>query len=88
MLELITEGAEASHSLSIVRMCQVLSVSRAAYYPSHAPGPTVDASMALRDQIQRIALEMPAYGYRRITHAWQRHGVLVNHMLLTDGGRG
>jgi hypothetical protein len=51
MLELITEGAEASHSLSIVQMCQVLSVSRAAYYRSNTPGPTVDASMTLRDQI-------------------------------------
>jgi putative transposase len=79
MLELITEGAEASHSLPIVQMCQVLSVSRAAYYRSNTPGPTSDASMALRDQLQRIALELPAYGYRRITHELQRRGVLVNH---------
>jgi putative transposase len=79
MLELITEGAEASHSLSIVQVCQALSVSRAAYYRSNTLGPTTDANMALRDQIQRIALEMPAYGYRRITHELQRHGILVNH---------
>jgi transposase InsO family protein len=79
MLELITEGAEASQSLSIVQMCQALSVSRAAYYRSNSPGPTTDAKMALRDRIQRIALEMPAYGYRRITHELRRQGILVNH---------
>jgi transposase InsO family protein len=32
----------------------------------------------LRAQIQEIALEMPAYGYRRITHELRRRGVLVN----------
>jgi putative transposase len=76
---LITEGAEASHSLSIVQMCQALSVSRAADYRRHSPGPSPDVKMALRDRIQRIALEMPAYGYRRITHELRRHGLLVNH---------
>jgi transposase InsO family protein len=35
--------------------------------------------MALRTQIQEIALEMPAYGYRRITHELGRRGVAVNH---------
>jgi hypothetical protein len=79
MLELITGGAEVSHSWSIAQMCQALSVSRAAYYRNNPPGPAVDASMALRDQVQRIALEMPAYGYGRITHELPRRGVLVNH---------
>ncbi len=35
--------------------------------------------MALRTQIQAIALEMPAYGYRRITHELGRRGMAVNH---------
>jgi putative transposase len=38
-----------------------------------------DPDMAVRDRIQRIALEMPAYGYRRITHELQRGGIAVNH---------
>jgi putative transposase len=79
MLELIAEGVKASHPWSIVQMCQTLSVSRAAYYRGHTSRPTADANMVLRDHIQRIALEMPAYGYRRITHELQRHGILVNH---------
>jgi transposase InsO family protein len=35
--------------------------------------------MRLRDAIQRIALEMPSYGYRRVTAALRRRGWVVNH---------
>ena len=35
--------------------------------------------MKLRDAIQKQALQMPAYGYRRITAALQRAGWEVNH---------
>ena len=33
----------------------------------------------LRDHIERIALDFPRYGYRRITHQLKREGVIVNH---------
>jgi putative transposase len=35
--------------------------------------------MELRAQMQAIALERPAYGYRRVTHELRRRGVAVNH---------
>jgi len=35
--------------------------------------------MELRDEIQKLAVQMPAYGYRRITAALQRAGWEVNH---------
>lgn len=35
--------------------------------------------MALRDAIERIILELPGYGYRRVTHALHREGWAVNH---------
>jgi transposase InsO family protein len=35
--------------------------------------------MELRDAIQKQALQMPAYGYRRITAALRRAGWVVNH---------
>jgi putative transposase len=60
-------------------MGQTLSVSRAAYDRWQAPGAAPDPDMAVRDQIQCIALEMPAYGYRRITHERPRGGIAVNH---------
>jgi putative transposase len=37
------------------------------------------AEMKLRDAIQKVAVGMPAYGYRRITAALQRAGWVVNH---------
>ena len=33
----------------------------------------------LQDHIERIALEFPRYGYRRITHQLKREGITVNH---------
>jgi transposase InsO family protein len=39
----------------------------------------VDDDIELRDEIQRIAVGMPAYGYRRITKALHRQGREVNH---------
>ena len=33
----------------------------------------------LQDHIERIALEFPRYGYRRITHQLKREGMTVNH---------
>jgi len=35
--------------------------------------------MKLRDAIQKLAVEMPAYGYRRLTAALRRAGWVVNH---------
>ena len=35
--------------------------------------------MELRDEIQKLAVQMPAYGYRRITAGLQRAGWEVNH---------
>lgn len=33
----------------------------------------------LQDRIERIVLEFPRYGYRRVTHALKREGQVVNH---------
>jgi putative transposase len=79
MGELIGAGREPRPQLSIAHLCQTLSVSRAAYYRWQSPGAVTNPDMAVRDQIQHIALERPAYGYRRITHELQRGGIAVNH---------
>lgn len=39
----------------------------------------VNADVELRNEIQLIALEMSAYGYRRITFELKRRGLIVNH---------
>lgn len=54
-------------------------VSRAGFYRWGRPRLATPVEMEIRDQMQRIALESPAYGYRRITGELQRRGFAVNH---------
>jgi putative transposase len=62
------------------RLCQLTGVSRAVFYRwRHTDGDRSDGDMDLRDQIQRIALEWPAYGWRRVTAELKRRGWTVNH---------
>ena len=79
MGELITQETKTPHRLSIARMCRALGVSRAEYYRRRAVVDEPEADVELHDQIQRIALEMPAYGYRRMTHELRRRGIVANH---------
>jgi len=60
-------------------MVKLARVSRASYYRFDEKAmPATDSDMDLRDAIQRIALEWPAYGRRRITHELRRQGWTVN----------
>ncbi len=54
-------------------------VSRAGYYRWRAPRAAEPVKMELRHELQKVALEWPAYGYRRITRELQRRGFAVNH---------
>jgi len=60
-------------------LCQMTGLSRAGFYRWRVPRPVTPIEMELRDQMQKIALEWPAYGYRRITHELQQRGFEVNH---------
>ena len=53
-------------------------MSRAGYYRFLTPVEASAEEMELRDAIQKLAVEMPAYGYRRITAALRRAGWEVN----------
>jgi transposase InsO family protein len=65
--------------ISIQRMCELADVSRAGFYCwRHAP-PAKDRDMELRNEIQRIALEWPCYGWRRVAAELRRRGWEVNH---------
>jgi putative transposase len=62
------------------RLCQLAGVSRAGFYRWRgADGGETNSDMDLRDDIQRIALEWPAYGWRRVTAELRRRGWTVNH---------
>ena len=61
------------------RLCELAQVSRAGFYRwRRAVAPAAD-DMELRDDIQRIALKFPYYGWRRVTAELRRHGWTVNH---------
>jgi len=61
------------------RLCRLAHVSRAGYYRRQNNAPTVDTDLDLRDEIQRIALECPSYGWPRITAELKRRGWEANH---------
>ena len=63
-------------ALSVVAACRVLEVPRATYYRGGEP--RTDASMDLRAAIHEVALEWPAYGYRRVTAELKRRGMGAN----------
>lgn len=63
----------------MTRRCQVLALSRATYDRWRAAEPVPDPDVDLRVPLQALAMEMPAYGYRRITHELHRRGLAVNH---------
>jgi putative transposase len=65
--------------MTVERMVELARVSRASFYrfdENSASGS--DADMDLRDAIQRIALEWPSYGRRRITWELHRRGWAAN----------
>ncbi|HEV2224482.1 MAG TPA: IS3 family transposase, partial [Candidatus Acidoferrales bacterium] len=64
--------------LSVVRMCDVAGFSRAGYYRFLDPEKPAAADMDVRDQIQKIALESPCYGSRRIAKELKARGWEVN----------
>ena len=65
--------------MSASRMCQLGRVSRASLYRFAPAGERADEDLDLRDEIQRIALELPCYGRPRITAELKRRGWEVNH---------
>lgn len=64
--------------LSLEQLCRLAQVSRAGFYRWRGETPAPDADLQLRDSIQRIALQWPCYGSRRITHELHRRGHEVN----------
>jgi putative transposase len=59
-------------------MCHLAEVSRAGFYRGRWPVAVAPEELVLRDAVQRVALEWPAYGSRRITHQLQQRGWRVN----------
>ena len=71
---------KADRGLTVERMVKLAGVSRASYCRFDDNGEAgIDPNMDLRDAIQRIALDWPTYGRRRVTEELRRRGWTVNH---------
>jgi putative transposase len=76
---MITLAHDEYPDLSMVQLCELHAVSRSWYYERLTQAESTDEDIALRDHIERIILEFPGYGYRRVTHELARQGNPVNH---------
>ena len=65
--------------ISLERLCRLAVVSRAGFYRWQNAVEAVDPDLDLRDEIQRIALEFPYYGWPRVTRELGDRGWRVNH---------
>ena len=54
-------------------------LNRAGFYRSRWPRQGIPVEMELRHEMQKIALQSPSYGYRRITAELNRRNFAVNH---------
>lgn len=66
-------------ALSIRRLCDVVGTGRTWYYTHPSSEAVAARDPALRHAIERLVLDFPGYGYRRVTKALQRDGWTVNH---------
>jgi putative transposase len=69
----------AAKGQAVSALCQMTGLNRAGFYRSRNPRQATPVEMVIRDEMQKIAVESPAYGYRRITAELQKRGFAVNH---------
>jgi putative transposase len=63
---------------SLLELCSALDVSRSWFYDRPFSLLPDEEETRLRDRIERIVLELPGYGYRRVTAELQAQGEIVN----------
>jgi putative transposase len=77
LFEEIEQAAAKGQAVSA--LCQMTGLSRAGFYRWRTPQRPTPVEMEIRDQMQKVALEWPTYGYRRIASELQQRGFAVNH---------
>jgi putative transposase len=69
----------AAKGEAVKALCQMTGLNRAGFYRWRAPRRGLPVEMDIRDEMQKIALEWPAYGYRRISVELGKRGFAINH---------
>lgn len=79
MHRLVAQHLSDNVQLPVAAIIETLDLSRATHYRHRTSSAQPDPDIELRDHIQRVALDWPQYGYRRITAELHRQGVEANH---------
>jgi len=79
MIGQIVEEVRHTPTLPVAPLCRAVTLDRQRYYRFLRPHPKSGRDLDLRTEIQKIALEWPRYGYRRITRELRRRGFRANH---------
>lgn len=74
----------AAQGAAVLALCQMSGQRRAGYYRWRTPPAATPVEMELRRQVQQVALEWPAYGYRRITNVRRPSALLTAQVLMVD----
>lgn len=78
----IKESLESGSRISVDRATRLLGVSRCGFYKWQGrpeKEPVKNEDIGVRNELQKVAVEFPAYGYRRITAELRNRGYTVNH---------
>jgi len=68
--------------IPLARLCGLGQVSRAGFYRWQEAKPRGDRDLDVRDEMQKIAVEFPYYGWRRMQEELKARGWMVNHKRL------
>ena len=76
---MIASARAAYPDLSMRKLCASVGAGRTWWYTKPSPAAIAERDTSLRDAVERLVLEFPGYGYRRVTEALQRDGWDINH---------
>jgi transposase InsO family protein len=76
LIHTLKENADCA--LSITRMCRLAQITRAQFYRHRHAATSAARDSQLHEAVKAAALEMPSYGYRRVTAHLRRGGQCVN----------
>jgi len=76
---MIADAHATYPDMSLRALCAAVGAGRTWWYTRPTTEMIAERDTALRDAIERIVLEFPGYGYRRVTKALQREAWAINH---------
>ena len=78
---MIDDAMATFPAVPVTRLCTLFGISRSGYYAYRGRSICEEEGreVLLRDAIERLVLDFPGYGYRRVTRQLQRDGWNVNH---------